>query len=259
MNLLGGSLFVHNGLKYDYCLKEAVESLLDLCDEVVILDAESDDGTLDFLHKMAKEHSNLKVYDHGKWECASDWNRLRLLANETKNILNTEWHFMLQADEVIHENSFDAIRKAISDSQKHDTFWGYRINVFKDFDHYIAFNSKTKPCGDKIIRLGKTYIDAIGDAESLSLTHHSNKYLSKIIMFHYGIIRKPDIMLDKYISMQSWFFDHGKIDPRILEMKKTDGIFKPEKIIEGITLDKLKWTHPKYAEEWVKERRHFYE
>ena len=45
MHELGGTMILHNPFKYDYCVKEALYSLLQVCDQVVVVDAESDDGT----------------------------------------------------------------------------------------------------------------------------------------------------------------------------------------------------------------------
>jgi glycosyltransferase involved in cell wall biosynthesis len=45
MKTLAGILCIRNGLKLDYCFREAGQSLLGVCDEVVICDSDSDDGT----------------------------------------------------------------------------------------------------------------------------------------------------------------------------------------------------------------------
>ena len=251
MYKLGGSLFVHNGLKYDYCVKESLESLLELCDEVVVLDAESDDGTLDFLHKLSKKQPKLRVFNHGTWECAPDFSRLAILANQARELLNTEWHFMIQADEVLHENSFKVIREAIK-RVGFDSFNCSRINLYKDFEHYVKFNSKNRPCGDIITRLGRKYIETHGDAESIRSINLNNEYTSQIILFHYGFVRKRDIILDKAIDMQKWF--GIGVDARLVKMKEC-GKFIPEEIIPDSELELLKWTHPKFALNWVEERR----
>lgn len=260
MYKLGGSLFIHNGMKYDYCLKESIESVLGLCDEVIVLEANSEDNTLDFLHKMSKDHPKLKVYDHGVWECAPDFNRLAILANQARELLDSEWHFMIQADEVLHECSYDTIKKVINDKECiSDRYSCRRINLFKDFSHYIRFDLPTdrKPCNDTITRLGLKHVETYGDAESLlPIGNLNNKYVDNILIFHYGMVRKRDVLLDKAIDMQSWFFanDGMGVDPKLLEMKEKYGELKPEEIKPDSELAELIWTHPKVALEWVKER-----
>lgn len=259
MYKLGASLFIHNGLKYDYCLRESIESVIEICDEVVVLEADSEDNTLDFLHKMSKEYSKLKVYDHGVWECATDFSRLAILANQARKLLDSEWHFMLQADEVLHENSFNAIRAAINENKIFDRYNCRRVNLFKDFNHYIRFDISThrKPCNDNIVRLGLSHIETYGDAESLlPVGNISKQYMEDIVIFHYGMVRKRDILLEKAINMQSWFFSNKNIgvDPQLLEMKEKYGEIRPEEIKPDSDLTELKSTHPKFALNWVKER-----
>jgi len=254
MHRLGASLFIHNGLKYDYCLKESIESVLELCDEVVVLEAESDDGTLDFLHKMSVDNPKLKVFDHGIWECAPHFSRLAILANQARELLTSEWHFMIQADEVLHESSFPIIRRAIREDEGFDTFRCSRINLFRDFNHYVRFDSDRKPCNDVIVRLARQNIEAYGDAESLMPSNVSDKHVSNILLFHYGMVRKKDCLLEKSIAMQSWFFEDRGVDPQLVEMKAKYGEVRPEEILPNSELAELEWAHPKFTSRWVKER-----
>lgn len=258
MHELGGSLFIHNAIKYDFCVREALESLLALCDEVVALDVQSTDGTLDLLHEIAREHPKLRVYDHGIWECAPNYTRLAVLANQAGGLLGSEWHFMIQADEVLHEDSLKFIRTAIRETPetKVETFCCRRITLYKDFDHYVRFDSQRKPCNDAPVRLGRKHAKALGDAESLEhLGKVSMQYVPRINLFHYGLVRKQDLFIDKIIDMQTWF--GAGVDHRVLKMKEETGKFQPEMIISDSELGVLKWTHPKFATQWVEERRNY--
>ena len=67
---LGGIQFIRNGLQYDYCFIEAIESLCQCCDKVVVVDAGSDDGTDEVLRVMESMHRNLRVI----YMMAQDWN-----------------------------------------------------------------------------------------------------------------------------------------------------------------------------------------
>lgn len=260
MHKLGASLFIHNGLKYDYCLKESILSVLELCDEVIVLEADSEDDTLDFLHTMSKEHPKLKVYDHGIWECATDFNRLSILGNQARELLSSEWHFMTQADEVLHESSFEVIKYLINKGDGFDRYGCRRINLFKDFNHHIRFDleQNRKPCNDTIIRLGKKEVETYSDAESLVPGGRlSNKYIENLLIFHYGMVRKRDVLLDKAITMQGWFFadtDGIDVDTRLIEQKEKYGVFKPEGFFQDADLAELRWSHPKFMDGWIKDR-----
>ena len=252
---IGGSLFTHNVLKNDYCIREAIFSLLEFCDEVVVLDAESDDGTLEFLKELESGHAKLKVFTDAKWACETEgekgYIRLSRLANQAKDLLTTDWHFMLQADEVVHEASIPAIREAV-ESDTHDAYVVRRLNFYKDCDHYVRFDSKMRPVGDAIIRLAKIHLNTHGDGESLASGTSCGDLTDKVYIFHYGFVRNREVMLDKVIEMQTWF--GIGVDERVLKQKNTTGVFDPDEFIPDSELAELKelgLSHPKEARFWV--------
>src|SRR5208282_5743966 len=112
MPSLGGSIFVRNAIKYDYCVEASILSILPVCDPVVVLDCQSDDGTTELLRDLASKHPQIQLTENVLWECAPNYQRLSMLANQAIAKLNTDWHFMIQADEVLHENSIPYIRQA---------------------------------------------------------------------------------------------------------------------------------------------------
>lgn len=254
MPSLGGSIFTHNVLKFDYCIREALASLSDACDEVVVMDAESDDGTIEALQEIASRDSKIRLVTGAKWEVGTKYDRLAILANQAASYLTTDWHFMLQADEVIHESSLGTIRSAISNAEGIDTFAVRRFNLYGDFGHHVSLTSNRKPCNDTPVRLGRRGIPAIGDAESLHAVNCCGSYAQVITLFHYGYVRKSASLFEKTIDMQSWFDGAGsQPDQRIVEMKK-EGVFDPCRIIPRSELVPNTMTHPKYMTQWIKDR-----
>lgn len=257
MSSLGGSIFIRNAIDLDYCIKEAALSLIPICDEVVIGDAQSTDGTLDILRQLEREHSNVKVIEGLDWECANNYEKLSMLANQVKGNLKTDWHFMLQADEIIHEESYDTIKLAIERSNM-ESFMCKRYNLYGSVDRYIGFDvaQDVKPCSDEIIRLAKTRHNAYSDAESLQVPSCNTEYTEAIKIFHYGMVRDRKKILDKVISMQSWFWGpNGIPDKRITDMKENNEEFRPWecKNIEDTT--ELTIKHPKVAHNLVERLR----
>jgi hypothetical protein len=203
------------------------------------------------------KYPNLKIFTNGIWECANDYHRLSILANQTKGYLKTNWHFMLQADEVIHEDSFPFIKQAIND--KHfRSYYVRRLNLFGDLYHYLDLNlpQEHKPCSDSVIRLATIENDAYSDAESLSVNPQTSSmnYLDKITIFHYGFVRKDVNHIEKIIDMQGWFFGKGGTpDKRALELRETGKfdwrLFKPKEF-----LVKIPKPHPVFSKNWAEER-----
>ena len=259
MQRLGGSVFAHNAVRFDYCLAESVKSLCAICDEVVALDAQSEDETLDVLRQLEKEHGNLKVVEGAPWNCAPNYNRLVILADMAKSHLKTPWHFMLQADEVIHERSVGHIREMISNPYGWDSAMVRRLNLFGDLDHYLGVDipQKDKPCSDAVIRLAKIKYGAYGDAESLQVepVSFTQEYTDKIIIFHYGLVRKDANLIEKIIDMQSWFSGPGsQPDHRVVAMQESK-VFDWRVMKERELLRPLPYSHPVFSQQWVEQRR----
>lgn len=256
---LGGSMFIRNAIQFDYCVAEALDSLCAVCDEAVIVDAGSTDGTIDLLKEVQSRNRNLKVVTGANWECHEKYDRLRILADIATSYLKTDWNFMLQADEVIHEKSFPAIRKAI----QHPTNRSYmirRCNLWGDLNHYLKYDipQEHKPVSDQVIRLATTDHVAHGDAESLQAdARYMGVKTDEIVIFHYGFVRRDANMIDKTISMQSWFWGPGsQPDHRVVEMsKKENPRFEWEVMKTRDLLGDLPLPHPKFAKKWAEERQ----
>lgn len=256
---LGGSMFIHNAVQFDYCVAEALDSLCAICDQVVVVDAQSDDGTIDVLRTVKARQPKLKVIEGANWNCSEKFDRLRILADIAKSNLKTDWHFMLQADEVIHENSFPWIRRAI----KHPTNRSYmirRMNLWGDCNHYLRYDlpQEHKPVSDEVIRLATIENPAFGDAETLQCDpRFTAREVDKITIFHYGFVRRDANMIDKTLSMQSWFWGPGsQPDHRVVEMsKKEEKRFEWEVMKTKEMLAPIPMSHPMFSKAWAEERQ----
>lgn len=256
---IGGSVFVKDAIRHDYCIEAAIESLVPLCDDIVVIDACSSDETLSLLNKISARHKQVRVFVGWSWECANDHKRLAILANEAIKLLRHDWHFMIQADEVLHEDSVPVIQSIIEDDAPNTVYVVTRKHIFRNMDYYIKHDlpENKKPSGDFIIRLGKKHHKACGDAQGLATNGRVNwDYKDKLQLFHYSYVRKNSINISRAIEMQSWFNgDAPQIDPRLLKMRDEGNVFKPEVFYEWDALKKLEINHPKVAQAWVNERR----
>lgn len=109
-----GFTFVRNAIKLDYPAVEAIRSILPLCDEVIVSVGNSEDGTLDLIRSINSPKIKIieTVWDDSLREGG------RVLAVETDKALShvspdTTWAFYIQADEVVHEDDYPAIRAAM--------------------------------------------------------------------------------------------------------------------------------------------------
>lgn len=251
---LGGSLFIRNAIKFGYCLTEALDSLYALCDEISVLECGSDDGTQELLKKWVESKGTVKKiiveYNHA-WEVGEKWDRLAILANVARKKLSTDWHFMLQADEVLHESAIPVIRNLIMTNNA-SAYFCRRLNLYCTPDTYVRIDlkGKGKPCGDVVCRLARTNQEVFGDGESISHPSVNTNWIDKIVIFHYGYVREGAAHIAKAIDMQSWFFGPGsQPDQRIVKMRDEGNVFKSEVYFVSEDLAKIPIPHPIYSQE----------
>src|SRR5262249_51485885 len=109
---IAGFLFIRNAIKYDYPIRESILSLLPLCDEVIVCAGDSEDDTTNLIRSIGSPKIRIfdSVWDDNLREGG------RVLAVETDKAFDqvspdADWCIYLQADEVIHEQDYAAIRK----------------------------------------------------------------------------------------------------------------------------------------------------
>lgn len=227
MKQLAGTMFIRNGIQYDYCFIESIVSLLNLCDAVFVVDAGSNDGTLEMLRLIDHPKFNLIERSEEEWHKQKGKGRSKLcyftdIAIEAAQKEGYEYNFYCQADEVVHEKSFKHIRKACTLN------WpGYmisRINLWGSPYYQLDVTQDRLPCSNEVIRLAKTSYRSIGDAESLNVPEVSMYFINDIRMYHMGFVRDRERMIDKSINMQENIFEFDSHDPKLDVAPE----FKPE-------------------------------
>ena len=241
---LGGYFVVHNGIELDYCFQAALASLLDLCDQVVVLDAESTDGTTDYLHLKAKSNYRLKVIS-APWRPArineatkTDW--LYDLHNEARRALTTSHQVLCQADEVFHPDDFGEIHSlAKSGCQAYVD----RLNFWVDSQHYVP---EGKVCGKRIIRIGRVHTPVAWAHENLQPNHPVG---SGVRLFHYGFLRNGEAFCKKSEVMEKNLI--GEWNP-MCQRTKTEGTKIFAEAIPLSDCHEFHGTHPHYIIPWLK-------
>lgn len=249
MKTLGGFLCVRNTISLDYCFVEAIKSMLPICDQIVISEAESTDGTREFLNNWSKAEHKLKIVNFAWPDPKGDPGFYPFWLNSARKQLDTEWACYLDADEVFHEKSYNLIVNVVKQEK---TAMCYRWNFWANAQSLIPVG---ECCGVNVIRIGPANLDFPSDyptPESAELSSHAEK--TPIAIMHYGFLRRRDAFFEKAKSVQRiWADDY---DPRLEAADKAGGNWMENPIVSPWInkLDKFNGTHPLVIHDWLTER-----
>lgn len=246
--MIGGTLIVHNAIQFDYCLEASLLSLLGICDEVVVVDGESDDGTYEFLKSF--NDKKLSVI-RAAWQPNSMGRWLSDLTNMARELTKSPIHLNLQADEVLHEDDYPAIERLASHKRKYSL---HRINFWMDHKHRLKVGEKVS---SNVVRLAPREVPSVGDAESLDPKDYMK---SGVRIFHYGFIRCPKAFVAKSKPMQKAFFN--TYDP-MMDAIETEGkapMTDKKRFPTAVKLEDLilyEGSHPTFAHKWLREKGYY--
>jgi glycosyltransferase involved in cell wall biosynthesis len=206
---VSGFTFVRNGLKYDYPFLESIRSLLPLCDEVVIAVGKSEDDTLERIQSL--HSSKIKILETVWDESIREGGTiLSLQTNLALDHMQGDWAIYLQADEVLHENNYPAMKEAMYRYKDVDKVEGLLFNYrhFYGCYNYIGNSRRWYRREIRIVR-PQIGVRSWGDAQGFRID--GRKLRVKLIdasIHHYGWVKPPEIQQLKQKSFNKlWHAD----------------------------------------------------
>jgi hypothetical protein len=213
-----GFTIVRNAIKYGYPVVESIKSILPVCDKMVVAVGNSDDKTLDLIKSINDRKITVieTVWDDNLRGGG------RVLAIETNKAMDAipddyDWCFYIQADEVIHEKSYQTIQNAMikwSDVTDVEGFL-FKYHHFWGTFGYIGINRQWYRNEIRVIRNNKqirSYRDAQG------FRKNNNKLKVKPIdeyIYHYGYVRPPSVMKEKMKDFSSLYHSDDDLQKEI--------------------------------------------
>jgi glycosyltransferase involved in cell wall biosynthesis len=245
-----GFSFVRNGVRFDYPFKEALLSIVPICDEIIVAVGKSDDTTLEEVRSL---HPKIKVIETVWDDSLKEGGKV--YAAETNKAFQSipaeyDWAFYIQGDEVVHEKYLPAIKKAMEDNLQDSRVDGLLFNYLHFYGSYDYVGAKHTWYGREI-RIIRNRKDIYSFKDAQGFRKDDDKKLQvKLIdayIYHYGWVREPNAMLKKIASSET-LYRGGEIDEKKIENKQ----FEYDKMEEPVT--KFTGTHPQVMQARVKRK-----
>lgn len=225
---LSGFIPVRNNFKLDYCAQLTVNSLLPICNEVIVCDSDSTDETFKFFFEWSKREPKIRVinwpwpvvatFDEWKEDKPRPPGDPRLLIrwlNYTRQFCLYDTQISLDADEVLCPKSYPEIRRAIED---HVPRWFSRINFWRDPFHEAPHGTV---CGERVAKLGPTTYETVSDEpreEGEPPMRSEALFNDSLRIFHLGFLRRQEAFFAKSKVMQAAL--HSTYDRRLLKAEE---------------------------------------
>lgn len=242
-----GFTFIRNAIKYDYPIKEAIESILPLCDQVIVAVGNSDDETRALVEQIAPSRIHIidTVWDDSLREGG------KVLAVETDKAKaaippEADWAIYIQGDEVLHENGLDAIRKAMEDSKDDRRVEG----LLFDYQHFYGsydYVGDSAQWYSKEVRIIKNDPEIYSFRDAIGFQKKGRPLRVKRsggTIHHYGWVKDPRIMQQKQESFNKLWHDDNWVNENIATAEAFD-------YSDIDALNKFTGTHPKVMQERI--------
>ncbi len=246
MKVVGFS-FIKDAVKMQYPIVEAVQSILPLCDEVIVAVGASTDGTRELVAGLGNK---VKIIDT-EWDFTLSANG-KVLASETDKAFkeiaaDADWCIYIQGDEVLHEDGFDEIQQAMKKWKDDKNVDGllFKYRHFFGAYKYIGVESQWYRHEVRIIKNNKN-IYSYRDAQGFRKDNNKKLNVKKLDAYihHYGWVQSPLIMKAKN-DYKAKIYHNGEFDE--------DNITVPENYADQLVnaLQVYTHTHPKVMSERI--------
>jgi len=258
---VSGFSFIRNAVKFGFPVVESLRSILPLCDELIVAVGKSEDGTRDLIVNM--QEPKIKIVDTVWDDSLKEGGKV--LAAETDKAFkaissDTDWCIYIQADELMHEQDYSAIRAAMEKYLheknvdgllfKYKHFWG-------SYD-YVASSAKWYRNEIRIVRNNKN-IYSYRDAQGFRKDDNQKLGVKPIDawIYHYGWVREPSTMQQKVASNQQLYgvppvYDANAFDySEVASLEKFTGTHPPPMV------DRIKAVNWKFDHDMTKNRYSF--
>jgi glycosyltransferase involved in cell wall biosynthesis len=214
-----GFSFIKDAEICDYPVAEAIKSILPLCDEVVVAVGKSSDNTLELVRSIHPQKIRIleTVWDDNLREGG------RVLALETDKAFqaikaDADWCVYIQADEIVHENSLDSIRKSMLAYKDDKRVHGLLLDFIHFYGSY-GYVADALNWHRKEIRIVKNDKSIFSYKDSMGFRKGDNQKLqvknSGGLIYHYSYVKTPRQMMNKAKAFNRLWHDDNWMQEKL--------------------------------------------
>ena len=230
---VSGFSYVRNGFQYDYPFLEAIQSVLPVCDEFIMVVGDSTDGTREAIEAL--NDARIRIVDT-IWDdkMRQGGHIFAQQANIGLDHCTGDWCFHIQADEVIHEKDLPEIKKAMEfyyDDKSVDGFLFHFLNFIGDYKHY----GPSRRFHDKEIRIVRKDASVRSYRDSQGFRKFANpekqweekgeKLRVKLLdatVYHYSYVKHPKVQASKQVEFgKRWHADDNMLEAQAIRTSQT--------------------------------------
>jgi hypothetical protein len=131
-------MVLKNVLKTGYPFVESIAASLPVCDEFLIGEGYSTDGTFEVVEQIAKLNKKVKVFRQ-EWPSAKKYSVIAEVTNTIRAKCSGEYIFSIQANEIVHEKNVEFIRALPEICPEVNTFSLPFVHLVKDYRFFEDF------------------------------------------------------------------------------------------------------------------------
>ena len=246
--MLSGFTIVRNAVKLDFPIVPAIQSVLEVCDEVVVNVGKSEDETRDLVASV--RDPRVRIIDT-EWDFTKKNIMLSIETQRAMDACRGSWGIYIQADEVLHERGAHILKEKVAEWDRDERVEGLLVkylHFYGGFDR-IATSRRWYRREVRCVRLGKD-IRPYQGAQGFRVGLDYRKIRARPTdaeMFHYGWARPAKAIKEKLeISKTIYPWGGNRFD-----QEQARGFLEWIPLLRDFTA-----SHPAAAREWIAARAH---
>ncbi len=188
---VSGFTIVKNAIKYNYPVKEAILSILPICDEFIVNVGDSEDKTLKLIQSI--DNPKIKIIKR-RWDMSKGEGVITEETNFALSECSGDWAFYIQSDEVVHEKDLPILKRYMQKYLNNKQVDGFKFRWFHFYGSYYRYRIDAGwfQKQDRIVRNNGT-IEANSGAWGFQKKDKSelNTVKSPCYIYHYGWVNEP--------------------------------------------------------------------